>query len=105
MYGLQRGSADWGSRAHKVILSTGAVYIGDHGEGSLYSYTDPKSPSTPPTLIILYSDDFDIAGPHEDYLYDLIAKEVGFDHRAASPESLLEEIIGMEIWGFEEPDF
>ena len=41
-----------------------ATYIGDHGEGSLYAfYGDSRgrpSRDAPPTLIILYADDFDI---------------------------------------------
>ena len=38
MYGLQRGSSDWGRKAHATITrNLDGEHIGDHGEGSLYA--------------------------------------------------------------------
>ena len=66
MYGLQRGSCDWGRKAHRVIVDdVKGTYIGDHGEGSLYAYVDPTG-AKEATLIIVYADDFDVVGPEED---------------------------------------
>jgi hypothetical protein len=72
MYGLQRGSCDWGRRAHEVLVGeAGAHHIGDHGEGSLYAVYD-KAGKLPPTLVILYADDFDVVGPEENRIYDVL---------------------------------
>ena len=98
MYGLQRGSCDWGRKARRVIVyDVKGTYIGDHGEGSLFAYVDPTGEKKA-TLIIVYADDFDVVGPDEDRIYNLLGEKLLFDHTAGEAESNLEELIGMEFW-------
>lgn len=97
MYGLQRGSCDWGRRAHGVIINDlNGTYVGDHGEGSLYTLAG-RTAAEPPTLIILYAGDFDIVGPREAEAYDVVGPIVQFDHKSSDSASNLDEIIGMEM--------
>jgi hypothetical protein len=57
-----------------------------------------NDPNVEPTLVILYSDDFDIVGPDEDAIYDKLAKLVMFDHHSHEEASNMDDIIGMEFF-------
>ena len=76
-----------------------AEYPCDHGEESIYLFKKPgAAASVPGTLIVVYADDFDIAGPEEDHVYDTLSREMKFDHAAKDPESELKELIGLEFY-------
>ena len=97
LYGLPRGDTDWGFKAERTILSIpGAEKIVDFAEGSMFvvpSTAFPRRrpatkeelaiPGRPPTgwptLIVLYSDDYNTSGETACNVpvHQLLAKELG----------------------------
>ena len=43
------------------------------------------------------SDDFEVVGPDENYVYDRLGKHFAFDHSSTEEESKLEELIRLEF--------
>lgn len=95
MYGMERGDTDWSRLARKTLVQElHAEWICDFGEESLYMILSEGQEWA--TLVILYSDDFEIIGPEEDWIYDYLSKRHKFGNTSDQLESNIQEIIGLE---------
>lgn len=91
LYGVSRAGYSWGWRARKELVGAGFSWIRDIGEDSIY-YRPADDPGAPGTMVVLYSDDFALAGPekHARDTHQLLDKLFGFSKKGGTDPELKE---------------